>query len=80
MAEYKKPFKDWTLGELKDYCVSNAGKLACQNGECPFQKICDKITDCDRDELVPGDWDLSDKPRFTEQDISDAKALLRVFP
>ncbi len=81
MNEYKKPFKDWTLGELKDYCVSVVGKIACQNGDCPFKRICDKITNNgDFDEVVPGDWDLSDKPRFTEQDKADAKALLRVFP
>lgn len=81
MAEYKKPFEDWTLGELKDYCISVVGKIACQKGGCPFKTICDRITDDGRaDELVPGDWDLTEKPRFTEQDKSDAKTLLRVFP
>lgn len=81
MAEYKKPLADWTLSELKNYCSSVVGEIACAGGKCPFKTICDEITDKRIDEVrVPGDWDLSDKPRFTDQDKSDAKALLRVFP
>lgn len=36
-------------------------------GHCPFE------------ESAPCDWDFEVKPRFTTQDVEDAKAVKRVF-
>lgn len=64
-----KPLKDWTLGELKEYCDGRR----CE--ECKFDK--DKYG-CDWD-TDPCKWDLSEPPRWTAEDIEDAKAVKRVF-
>lgn len=67
-----KPLKDWTLGEMQAYCNNTDCKNACwlygRHCYCPF--------------LVeaPGDWDLSTPPRWTAEDIADAKAVKRVHP
>lgn len=76
-----KPLKDWTLGELKEYCNSTAGAEQCLDGACPFKAVCDYLieaTDCCADAVTPGDWDLSEPPRWTAEDIEDAKAVKRV--
>lgn len=78
----KKPLKDWTLGELKLFCQENAGYTKCLSG-CPFKSICDSI--CGEDvapgsDVVPGDWDLTVPPRWTRDDIEDAKVVKRVCP
>ena len=66
-ANMDKPLKDWTLGELKEYC--GTAVYQCHKGICPFKNICDRITSENQgDHVVPGDWDLTDKPRFTEQE------------
>lgn len=69
-----KPLKDWTLGELSEYCKCHTS----ENGNC---MNCDlqKGIGCCPFECAPADWDLSEKPRFTEQDVEDAKAIKRVF-
>lgn len=73
-----KPLKDWTLGELKEYC--GTAVYQCYKGICPFKNICDRITSENQgDHVVPGDWDLTDHPRFTEQEVEDAKTLYRLF-
>lgn len=75
-----KAFKDWTLRELKEYCEGNAGGALCGEGRCPFGSICDCLTDSCDGNIVPGDWDLSEPPRWTQEDIEDAKAAKRLFP
>ena len=73
-ANMDKPLKDWTAGEISAYCKEHAAEdnicMSCELqkniGCCPF-------------ECAPADWDLKDKPRFTEQDVEDAKAVKRVF-
>lgn len=73
-----KPLKDWTLGELKEYC--GTAVYQCHKGICPFKNICDRITSENQgDRMVPGDWDLTDHPRFTEQEVEDAKAIKRLL-
>ena len=66
-----KPLKDWTLEEVKEYCTRsdcyNGCKLAESPGKC-------KILD-----VTPSEWDLDEKPRFTQQDVEEAKAIRRVF-
>ena len=73
-ANMDKPLKDWTAGEISAYCKDHAAEdnicMSCELqkniGCCPF-------------ECSPADWDLKDNPRFTEQDVEDAKAVKRVF-
>lgn len=63
-----KPLSEWTLGEAQKYCES-AGCASCKigNGHCPINGS-------------PNIWDLSEPPRWTEQDKEDAKALKRLIP
>lgn len=78
-ANMDKPLKDWTLGELKEYC--GTAVYRCHKGICPFKNICDRITSENQGyHVVPGDWDLTDKPRFTEQEAEAAKAVKVLFP
>lgn len=69
----EKPLAEWTLQEVKDRC----GKSGCAtSGGCPFyngKELC--LFD-----ILPKDWNLQSKPRWTEQDIEDAKAIKRIFP
>ena len=77
-ANMDKPLKDWTLGELKEYC--GTAVYQCHKGICPFKNICDRITSENQgDHVVPGDWDLTDHSRFTEQEVEDAKTIKRMF-
>ena len=74
-ANMDKPLKDWTLGEAKEYCTSRNGNCA---DDCIFSKkgigmVCGIAP-------KPVWWTLPEKPRFTEQEVEDAKMLLRVFP
>lgn len=76
-----KPLKDWTLGEIKAECEKH--KQDCE--PCPFYHVLDDInfsSNCKARQLVnkcPDDWDLSEPPRWTEQDKEDAKMIKRVF-
>ena len=66
-----KPLKDWTLEEVKE-CCSKYGTCV---SECPFStknKLCRMTSN-------PCDWDLTDKPHFTQQEVEDAKTIKRVF-
>lgn len=70
-ANMDKPLKDWTLEEVKE-CCSKYGTCV---SECPFStknKLCRMTSN-------PCDWDLTDKPRFTQQEVEDAKTIKRVF-
>ena len=62
-----KPLKDWTLGEVQKYC-----KIT-QCVDCCIGLWCKNIGE------VPSEWDLSEPPRWTEQDKEDAKALKRMI-
>lgn len=63
-----KPLSEWTLGEAQKYC-EHVGCASCKigNGHCPINGS-------------PNIWDLSEPPRWTEQDKEDAKAIKRIFP
>lgn len=63
-----KPLKDWTLGEAKEYCTDHdCGDCKLfQNHECLLSGS-------------PSKWRIEEKPRFTEQDVEDAKTIKRVF-
>ena len=67
-ANMDKPLRDWTLGEAKEYCTDHdCGDCKLfQNHECLLSGS-------------PSKWRIEEKPRFTEQDVEDAKAVKRVF-
>ena len=67
-ANMDKPLKDWTLAETQEYCDEH---------ECGFCELFQRH-DCLLNSS-PDKWDLSEKPRFTEQDVEDAKSVKRVF-
>lgn len=71
-ADMDKPLKDWTLGELKTECEAHNGCVGCHFEGSAFctQKCA---------ELCPSKWDLSEKPRFTQQEVEDAKAIRRML-
>ena len=71
-ANMDKPLKDWTLGEVnKAYCTGRDCYKDCKLAQSPGK--C-KILD-----VTPSEWDLSDKPRFTQQDAEDAKYIKRIL-
>ena len=72
-ANMDKPLKDWTLGEAKEYCTSRNGNCA---DDCIFSKkgigmVCGIAP-------KPVWWTLPEKPRFTKQEVEEAKNLLDV--
>ena len=72
----EKPLKDWTLGELKEWCYqyrkAHTDKPCEQT--CPIYQrwICCR-------EWVH-EWDLEEKPRWTEQEVERAKAIKVLYP
>lgn len=70
-ANMDKPLKDWTLEEVKECCSKHGTCVS----DCPFStknKLCRMTSN-------PSDWDLTDKPRFTQQEVEEAKAVRHVF-
>ena len=70
-ANMDKPLKDWTLGEIKEYCREKGYHC----GDCPAKDEGDRC----KLNSTPEIWPLEPKPRFTEQDVEDAKSVKRVF-
>ena len=67
-----KPLKDWTLGELKGYCYRAPHDcIGCKvkggRNNCPFDG-------------EPAKWDLTERPRFTQQEVERAKAIRLIYP
>lgn len=71
-ANMDKPLKDWTLGEVKAYCTGRDCYKDCELAQSPGK--C-KILD-----VTPSEWDLDEKPRFTEQEVERAKAIKVIYP
>lgn len=67
-----KPLKDWTLGNVKMECASHDDCEGCHFHGSAF---CDQ-----RGVLCPDEWDLSEKPRFTRQEVERAKAIKMIYP
>lgn len=67
-----KPLKDWTLGEIKNYCEKHDCTKDCpcsaSNGECKINRV------------NPCEWDLEEKPRFTEQEAERARTIKVICP
>ena len=70
-SNMSKPLKDWTLEEVRDFCK----KHDC-TPDCPLKK---GDGECKINRLNPCDWNLDEKPRFTQQDIEDALTIQQVF-
>ena len=64
-----KPLKDWTLEEVVNHCNER---------ECGFCELY-QHHDCVL-RLSPNVWDLSGKPRWTEQEVERAKAIKVLYP
>ena len=72
-----KPLSEWTLAEVKAECKKHTSKCT----DCPLWTDaagCRLDTSSYRDN-DPKKWDLSEPPRWTEQDREDAKMIKRVF-
>ena len=70
-ANMDKPLKDWTLGEVQGYCKNHD----C-TPDCPLKK---DDGECRINRLNPCEWDLSNKPHFTQQEVEDAKTIRRMI-
>ena len=72
-----KSLKYWTLKEIKEECGSkNCNQCILHNhtrGGC-------RILDLFRDYANPCNWDLDEKPRFTQQEIELAKIFAQDYP
>ena len=67
-ANMDKPLKDWTLEEAKNECKAHDGCSGCRFDGSRF---CEQVgVNC------PNDWDLTDKPRFTQQEAELAGSLM----
>ena len=75
-ANMDKPLKDWTLGELSDYCK----KVVDPDGNCFNCEAKKYIGLCPFEETAPCDWDFEVKPRFTEQEVERAEAIRLIYP
>ena len=71
MDKQDKPLSDWTLGEARELC---AGRSYCKG--CPMAGAV-----CSIEKVVcPQEWDLTDKPRFTEEEMAAARMFLSAYP
>lgn len=78
-----KPLSEWTLGEIKAECKRCNGN--CINAVCPMVKWISKdemacVIIRELRKPTPASWDLSEPPRWTEQDKEDAKAVRHLMP
>lgn len=73
-----KPIKDYTLGEAKEICDKYMADCETMCVGCPLQQWCDKMTRTEN--YVPGDWDFSEPPRWTQKEVERAKALKVILP
>lgn len=77
-ANMDKLLKDWTLGEVKAECEKHTAHCV----GCPLWTDaagCRLDTSCYRDN-DPKTWDLSEPPRWTEQDKEDARKIKAMLP
>lgn len=73
-----KPLSEWTLGEVKAECEKHTAHCV----GCPLWTDaagCRLDTSCYRDN-DPKEWDLSEPPRWTEQEVERVKAIKLIYP
>ena len=74
-ASMDKLLKDWTLGEVKKLCAETG--MDCE--KCPLSVKNEVPPSCRLENDPPDNWDLSERPRWTERDKEDAMMIKRVF-
>lgn len=72
-----KPLSEWTLGEIKVECVKRNNCYMCplnagRGSECRPMKVMRL--------RCPEQWDLSEPPRWTEQEVERVKAIKLIYP
>ena len=77
-ANMDKPLKDWTFAEAQKFCKAQRNTHE-RCSTCKIQKFCDKYFGRQGESTSPKYWNLSDKPRFTQQEVEDAKTIKRMF-
>ena len=77
-ANMDKPLKDWTFAEAQKFCKAQRNTPE-RCSTCKIQKFCDKYFGRQGESTSPKYWDLSDKPRFTQQEVEDAKTIKQMF-
>ena len=78
-ANMGKPLKDWTLEECQKEC-ENAGECCkCRFHSSSGLSSC-KIRIALYRKPDPAHWELFEEPRFTQQEVEDAKTLCRMWP
>ena len=66
-ANMDKPLKDWTLGEVQEYCR----KTECEEYEdCIFDTDAPEVSQCPM-ARNPSAWSFIRNPRFTKQEMED---------
>lgn len=77
-ANMDKPLKDWTLEECQKEC-ENAGECCkCRLHSSSELSSC-KIRIALYRKPDPAHWELFEEPRWTQQEVEDAKAIRHVF-
>ena len=72
-----KPLSEWTLGEVKAECEKHTAHCV----GCPlWTDAAGCRLDTSYRDNDPKIWDLSEPPRWTEQDKEDAKAVRHLIP
>lgn len=69
-AGIEKPLAEWTLQDVKDFCDAEEDAIPCTMCQIFDSGIC---------KSVPSDWVLIERPKFTEQEVQNAKVLNRVL-
>ena len=77
-ANMDKPLKDWTLGECQEYCGKKIVQAEERGGYCETYCGLYKRGICKNNWC--SDWDLAEKPRWTEQEVKRAEAILALWP
>lgn len=71
--EKTKPLSEWTLGEVKEYCEGRSCKgcefYAGEGGESRCRLLLNP----------PVNWDLTQKPRFTDSELEQLRAFAVLF-
>lgn len=70
-----KPLSEWTLAEVMAECDKHR---SC-NAECPAYRPSDESF-CRLGDAPSSIWDLSEPPRWTEQEVERVKAIKLIYP
>lgn len=74
-----KPLKDWTFSEAQKFCKTQRSTYE-RCSACKIKKFCDKYLGRKGESASPKYWDLSEPPRWTEQEVERAKAIKLIYP